>query len=163
MFYFSPRNLCSLSELFFLIYSHITSRCLCLFTSKNNIFFFFFGERATYVRKQNQTHSSSCSLWQLSLLLPFNSSILLPSEKYGAEALYFLKYVDTYWVLRILKNFSKSLTVTGNTLGCCKFRVGDYCKKAKAIPVFLITSGKLLLRLFCLSNSWRWLFLHQIE
>lgn len=40
--------------------------------------------------------SSLCSLWQLSPLLPFTSSLLLPSEKYGAEPLYFLKYIDTY-------------------------------------------------------------------
>lgn len=54
--------------------------------------------------------------------LDFRILLLCDPGRPGAEPLCFLKYTDTNLFLRIFKTLPKSLIVTRNTLGCCKFR-----------------------------------------
>lgn len=131
-------------------------------TSKNDILIFSWG-KAYLSEKMGNTPTSSFAHYSSPHHYWPSPSILLPASCKVYCRASFLKYIDTNLVLRIFKNLSKSLTVTGNILGCCKFRVGDYCGRAKAMTIPLTTSGKVLLWLFCLSNSWWWLFLHRVE
>lgn len=122
-------------------------------TSQDDILIFSWGKGYLSEKMGNTPRSSFAHYSSPHHYWPSPSILLLDLCKVYCRASFFLKYIDINWVLRIFKNLSKSLTVTGNILGCCKFRVGDYCGRAKAMTVLLTTTRKVLLWLFCLSNS----------
>lgn len=113
--------------------------------------------------KKAEPPSSSCSFYWPLTIAELHKTAFSLILKSGAETLYFLKYMDTNLVLRMFKNLSKSLTVTGNILGCCEFRVGDYCGEAKAVTVSITTRGKRCFGCFVCGLAGGGYFLHQME